>query len=207
MRYNGTRYLLLDGIETSNVSIRADVVPRSWFAPYVGWERLRVTHDGQSFFDIWPFVIWDVFTSKRYRIGEFDGYLDSWFVGLGGMLRRGSSTFEWSGRFEWWSGGADLVWFERIDILFPFFFDYERNDESRYLKPQYAVQLEAVLDLDLHRWARFRLSGSAAVPFGDSGDRPDFAPPTGGGQPPASPDSGDITHGGLSGALEWIIGF
>jgi hypothetical protein len=207
MRYNGTRYLLLDGVKTEKISVRLDVVPRSWFAPYLGWERLAVSHNGQSFFDIWPFVIWDVFTSKRYRIGEFDGNLDTWFAGLGGLMERGPTTFEWSGRFEWWQSSADLVWFERIDIVFPFFFDYEQHNESPELNPRYAVQLDAVLDLDIHRWARFRLSGRATVPFGDSGDDP--APPGGGGggPPQTPPDTGDMTHGGLTATLEWITGF
>jgi hypothetical protein len=206
MRFNGTRYLLLDGLETRNAVVRVDVVPHGWLAPFIGWERLGVTHDGQSFFDIWPFVIWDVFMSKRYRIGEIDGHLDSWFAGLGGMVEWSRSTFEWSGRFEWWQNEADLVWFERIDVLFPFFFDYERHDESLDLKPKYAVQLDAVLDLDLARWARFRLTGNATVPFGDSSaDGPGPAPPDGGAQPPPPQEDKDTTHGGLAGTVEWII--
>jgi len=208
MRYDGTRYLLLDGLKTENVSIRADFIPRMWLAPYLGWDRLRISHSGRSFFDIWPFVIWDVFTSKRYRIGEFDGNLDTWYAGLGGMLNKGVSTFEWSGRFEWWQNSSDLVWFERIDILFPFFFDYERHDEAPELSPEYAIQLDAVLDLDMSRWVRLRFSGRATVPFSDSGGDSDPAPPgSGGGQPQPSTESGDMTHGGLSATVEWIIGF
>jgi len=208
MHFDQVRYLHLDGLRIENPTARLDVVPLGWLSLFGGWERMRLEHHGSSFFDVWPFTIWDIFTATRYRLDDFEGSLDTWYAGASGRLEMGAFLGELSGRFEWWSDATHLDWLERVPILFPFFFRYERHTESLELDADYAVQLDAAL------WWRFgaaalRASGRATIPFkgGEEtgGEVPGGPPPTG-GTPPAPP-SDSSTHGGLIGALELVIGY
>jgi hypothetical protein len=208
MYYNDVRYLHVDGLEIENPIARLDVVPIDWLSVFGGWERLRAEHHGDSYFDVWPFTIWDIFQARRYRLDDLESTLDTWFVGATGRAESGRFLGELAGRFEWWDSATQLEWLERIDVLFPFFFRYERHEETWDLGTDYALQLDAAL------WWRFgaasvRVSGRATIPFeegeetsgGGSG-----GPPGGGGTPAPAPGE-DSTHGGLIGTVEMVIGY
>ncbi|HXV13937.1 MAG TPA: hypothetical protein VEC56_06995, partial [Candidatus Krumholzibacteria bacterium] len=206
MRFNDVRYMHLDGLQGADWIGRLDVMPWSFLSLFGGWERVQLEHHGDSFFDVWPFVIWDVFTARRYRLDDMESTLDTWYVGSAARHESTHILAEVSGRFEWWDSAAQLDWLERVDVLFPFFFRYERHTESSSLDVDYAVQVDAAL------WWRFsgaslRLAGRATIPLQNDED-PDPAgpggPPSPGGPPP--PPSEDSSHGGLSGTIELVLG-
>ncbi len=208
MRYNDVRYLHLDGLQCDNVVARLDVVPLRWWSIFGGWERLEVEHHGDSFFDVWPFTIWDIFTAKRYRLDDMESTLDTWFAGSAARVESGRFRGELAGRFEWWDSATELDWLERVDVLFPFFFRYERHSESSSFDTEHAVQV------DLALWWRFgsaalRLAGRATIPLDE--DEPAGAETPGGppgpGGPPPPPPTDDSTHGGLIGTIELCIGY
>lgn len=209
MRFDGVRYLFLDGLDTGNTVVRVDVVPWERFGVFGGWERVHAQHEGRSFFDIWPFTIWDVFLAKRYRLGQFDAHLDTWFAGAGGRFRTRRTTVELSGRFEWWRDDTALEWFERVDIVFPFFFEFERHEESPDIDARYAVQLDPAVTFAIgERW-ELRATGRATIPFKTKSDDGggDGGGGGGGGPPPAPETESDnkSVHGGLSGTVELIL--
>jgi hypothetical protein len=207
MYFDEVRYLHLDRLRIDNPVVRLDVVPLGWLSVFGGWERLRVEHHGDSFFDAWPFTIWDIFQATRYRLDDLEGTLDTWFAGASGRLETGPLLGELAGRFEWWNQATSLDWLERVSVLFPFFFRYERHSETWEAEADYALQLDAAL------WWRFgaaalRVSGRAAIPFQGaeegSGGGP-AAPPGTGATPPAAPGE-ESSHGGLIGAVELVVG-
>ncbi|HET6348697.1 MAG TPA: hypothetical protein VFH88_06395 [Candidatus Krumholzibacteria bacterium] len=210
MYFQDVRYMHLDDLSITNPIVRLDVVPLPWLSFFGGWERLHAEHHGDSFFDVWPFTIWDVFTARRYRVGDFDTHLDTWFAGAAGRLEKKRFLGELSTRFEWWSSDTDLEWLERIDVLFPFFFRYESHQRSWSLGSDYAVQTDVAV------WWRFtaamwlRVSGRATVPIaaggsagGGAGDGSGGGGSAGG--TPATPGT-NSTHGGLIGTAEIVIG-
>jgi hypothetical protein len=208
MRYNDVRYLHLDGLEGANALARLDVVPLRWLSLFGGWERLQFEHHGDSFFDVWPFTIWDVFSAKRYRLDDMETRLDTWFVGSAGRFERERFTGELSGRFEWWDSEMELDWLERIDVLFPFFFRYERHSESPDLDTEYALQIDAKLEWRFWSSA-VRFTARATIPFEEeeqaAGGAPTPPPGSGGGGGSSSGD--DSSHGGLLGTVELVIGY
>jgi hypothetical protein len=205
MYFNDVRYQHLDGLRIDNPIVRLDVVPLDRWSLFGGWERLRAEHHGNTFLDVWPFIIWDIFQATRYRLDDFESTLDTWFVGTSGRLEAGRFTGELAGRFEWWSNETSLEWLERVQVLFPFFFRYERHSEAWELETDYALQLDAAL------WWRFgfgslRVSGRAAIPFdADKVEGNGGGPPGDGGTPTPTP-SEDSTHGGLMGTIELVFG-
>jgi hypothetical protein len=203
MRFNGIRYLHLDDVRIDNKTARLDVMARPWLGAFGGWERLSVAHDGRSFADIWPFTIWDVFTSRRYRLGHLDGRLDVLYAGLEGRASLGRTEFEWSGRFEWWEDDIGLAWFERIDLFYPILFTFERHDEAPRLRPTHAVHLDASTAIKLRGNLELSVRGRATAPFGDSRDKEPGPSGGGGGGGAGVPSTAgrDSTHGGLSGTI------
>jgi len=207
MHFNGVRYLHLDGLEFANPIARADIVPLRWLSVFGGWERLQLEHHGSSFFDVWPFSIWDIFLAKRYRLDEFETTLDTWFVGATGRFENKPFLAEFSGRFEWWDGATHLDWLERVDILFPFFFRYERHHESWEIEADYAVQADAALWWRFGSRSSIRVSGRATIPFETSEDTDSGGGPGGPPKPgPPAPPASDSSHGGLMGTVELVIG-
>jgi hypothetical protein len=208
MYFDGVRYLHLDGLHIENSVARLDVVPLRWLSVFGGWERLRAEHHGASFLDVWPFTIWDVFQARRYRLDDFESTLDTWFAGASGRVESRRFRGELAGRFEWWDSATELEWLERVEVLFPFFFRYERHREASELGTDYALQVDAAL------WWRFgaaslRVSGRATIPIeeeeaaGAGGGPPGGG---GGGGTPASAPEEHPTHGGLMGTVELVIG-
>jgi hypothetical protein len=207
MHYKGTRYLQLTEVKIDNTLIRLDLMPAGFLSLFGGWERIRLAHRGDSFVDVWPFVIWDVFTAQRYRLGATDIHMDTWFAGLGAVVERGRIEMEFGARFEWWHDEGVLDWFKRFSVLYPFFFEYKKHEETIDIRPMYAMQLDPQLWLRASSWLTFRFSGRATVPFGArSEDEPSAQSPGGGGTttPPVTPQD-DRTHGGLSGTIEAIL--
>ncbi len=204
MYFKNIRYLRLDGLRTLDSTIRLDIVPFRPLSLFGGWQRMRVQHDGNSFFDVWPFVVWDVFTAKRYRLGEMDAKLDAWFVGLGVLAEWDLIEIDITGRFEWWNdyGAVDLL--ERVDVLFPFFFTYEKTENDLDVPLRYAIQINPSALLRVTPRLGLRFSGRIAVPFGK--EPGETAPPDPGGEPPppALPEDGS-THGGILGRIELIV--
>lgn len=206
MRFDDVRYLYLDGLGWTDTGVRAEVVPLGWLTILGGWQRLRIQHAGGSFADVWPFVIWDVFQAKRYRLARLDTRLDVWYAGVGGRFESHRFLVELVGRVEWWDDVSRLDWLERVDILFPFFFRYEAHSENPEVGATNALQVDAAL------WFRFagdtalRLSARATAPF-RVGEGSGSTGPPGAGEPPASPGATPepSTHGGLSGSLELIV--
>jgi hypothetical protein len=205
MYFNGTRYLHLQDLNTRFTTVRLDVVPFRNMSIFGGWQRLGMAQDGQSFFDPWPFIVWDVFVAKRYRLDDAAVQLDTWYAGLGKVWQSKRFELELSGRFEWLrdTGGLDLL--ERVDILFPFFFRYDRTDKAIDIPFRYAVQFDPSFSWRPSRNVMLRLFGRATVPFGKEATATSESTDDPGGGNAAPPLSDDgTTHGGLTGFVEII---
>jgi hypothetical protein len=102
----------------------------------------------------------------------------------------------------------ELDWLERIDVLFPFFFRYERHSESPDLDTEYALQIDAKLEWRFWSSA-VRFTARATIPFEEeeqaAGGAPTPPPGSGGGGGSSSGD--DSSHGGLLGTVELVIGY
>jgi hypothetical protein len=209
MRSGGTRYLLIDDARVASTRLRLDVMAREHVTVFGGWERLRLRHDGESFADVWPFTIWDVFTARRYRLGHLDSRLDTAFLGAGGFFTAAGVDVEMSGRFEWWEDDIDLDWYERVDILFPFYFEYRSHHASPRLHPRYAVQLDARARIPIGERVAMGLCGRATVPFdigsGDDGNEGGRGGTGGGGAERPRDNEEKSVHGGLTGAVELTV--
>jgi hypothetical protein len=205
MYMHGTRYLRLDNLRVTESTVQLDVVPVLWCSLIGGWQRIRVEHEGDSFFDVWPFTIWDVFAAKRYRLGDSDAELEAWYIGLGLLAETGWCQIDVASRFEWWDDGGVLNLLERVDDLFPFFFHYERTENDVDISAKYAIQVKPSFLFRLARNLDLRVFGRIAFPFGKehvSGGE------TGGGGESPSPGghSEESTHGGIVGRVELIVG-
>lgn len=205
MRMHDTRYMHLNNLEMYNTLTRLDMIPNNKLRFFVGWERIRFSHSGDSFFDTWPFNFLDMFESKRYRLGDADDVIDFWFIGSGGAVRGKRYNLELEFRFEWWKDKGAIRWLERKDILYPFFFEYVAHDVSPDISNLYAIQLSPAFSYRISRNMNMRLSASAMVPFGkedtaaDTGDGTTAAPNTeivGGGD--------SRIHGGISARVALI---
>jgi len=210
MFFNGTRYLRLDDLHTEDTMVRLDVVPWRWLALFGGWQQTRIQHAGDSFFDIWPFVIWDVFLAKRYRLGELDAKLDAYFIGMGTLIETDAFEIDVSGRFEFWDDAGALDLLERVDVVYPFFFEYEKTEKAVDINQRYAVQLDpSVFFKPSPSWG-LRLSGRITVPFGRDGDLPaetEPAEPAAVADPAVVPTDDKTVHGGILASIELIVGF
>ena len=205
MYFDGTRYLRLDDLQLAETNVRLDVVPFRWGALFGGWQRFRVEHDGDSFVDVWPFTIWDVFAAKRYRLGPSDVELQAWYAGAGVLVERRRYEIDITGRFEWWEDTGVLNLLERVDDLFPFFFHYERTQNDVDLSARYAVQVDPTFVFRAATSIDLRLSGRIAFPFGPGGDEGEGDGGGGGGPPQPAPPSQRSVHGGVWGRLELVI--
>ncbi|UCH85179.1 MAG: hypothetical protein JSW50_05685 [Candidatus Latescibacterota bacterium] len=210
MFFNGTRYLRLDDLQTQNTMVRLDVVPVRWLTVFGGWQRTQIQHAGDSFFDIWPFVIWDVFLAKRYRLGDMDAKLDAYFIGLGTLVETGVFEIDLSGRFEFWDDAGALDLLERVDVIYPFFFEYEKTEKDVDINQRYAIQLDpSVLFRPSFSWG-LRVTGRITVPFGkdaESQTEPEAAAPSTLGDPGITPTDDKTVHGGIMASIELIVGF
>jgi hypothetical protein len=204
MYFDGTRYLKLDGLDMAEATVRLDLVPVRWGSIFGGWQRYRIEHDGDSFFDVWPFTVWDVFTAKRYRLGVSDAQLDAWYAGVGVLAEGRKYEIDLTTRFEWWEDQGVLNLLERIDDLFPFFFHYERTANDLDVSSKYAVQIDPSFVFRPATGVSLRLSGRIAFPFGSESAG---GGGTGGGGGPGEPEepSGRSVHGGVEGRLELIV--
>jgi hypothetical protein len=196
--YNqGTRYLHLDDLYIYNTGTELDAVflPWSWIS--FGWERFSVEHAGQSFFDTWPFDVWDVFIARRYRLGAVGAHLDTWFIGIGYAYDSDRCRIDVEARYEWWRDSGVLRWLEREDILFPFFFRYISHDEVLDITARYAVQVDPTISIRASKRLLISLSGRIAVPFGgEDGGKPSNVSPE-----PPGPAEKVTRHGGLEGRI------
>ncbi len=196
--YNqGTRYLHLDDLHVDDTAAKIDAVllRRGWIS--FGWERLSVGHAGESFFDTWPFDVWDIFVARRYRLGAVGAHLDTWFMGIGYVYDSERCRVDVEARWEWWRDSGVLRWLEREDILFPFFFRYVSHDEALDIAARYAVQVDPTISIRAGTRLVLSLSGRIAVPFGgDDGGEPSEAPPE-----PPGPQEKVTRHGGLEGRI------
>ena len=203
MFMHGTRYLRIDNLRVTNSTVQLDVVPVRWCSLIGGWQRIRVEHRGDSFFDAWPFSIWDVFTAKRYRLGDSDAELDAWYVGMGLLAETGWCEIDVTSRFEWWDDRGVLNLLERVDDLFPFFFHYERTENDVDVGARYAVQIEPSFLFRLAQGLDLRVFGRIAFPFGNEhgggGSGGD------GGAPSPESSSEESVHGGIVGRAELVV--
>ncbi|MEE9269926.1 MAG: hypothetical protein V3V49_06660 [Candidatus Krumholzibacteria bacterium] len=205
MYFGGVRYLHLQDLNSRSTTFRLDLVPLRNASIFGGWHRVRIMHDGDSFFDPWPFTVWDMFLAKRYRLDESEFRLDTWFVGLGKIVETDRFELELSGRFEWWEDSGELQLLERVDVLFPFFFKYERSGASPSIPFRYALQLDPSVLFRVTSGIWLRFSGQAAYPFGKESSDPVLSPDGGGGALSPVGSDGKSTHGGLTGYLEVIF--
>jgi hypothetical protein len=181
MYFEGTRYLHLDDLKTTTTSGRVDLAPFTWLSVFGGVDELRVRHEGRSFFDPWPFYIWDVFIAKRYRLADLDLRMKTWYLGVGSAYRGRRLDVELSGRFEWWGDTNSLTFLERKDILFPFFFEYEPHGKGVDVPFRYAIQIDPAVVWRVTDHLAARLQARAMVPFGRAEVRSTEAQSQGGG--------------------------
>lgn len=198
MERSGVRYLHLQDTNIGDTSVRLDFIPIASAYCSFGWQRLRIRHDGSSFLDIWPFSIWDVFSSKRYRLGHVDGRIDMWHFGGGCVTRREHFEAELRARFEYIDDSFSLRWYEREDILYPFVFTYVAYDESPSIQYRYALQAEPVLSVRASERFTITLSGSGILPFGREKK---VEKPVSPGPPGSRPKEGRSNRGGLLGTI------
>ena len=201
MYFQGTRYLRLDDLTIADTSFRLDVVPFRWGSLFGGWQQTRVEHHGDSFFHVWPFNVWDVFAPQVYRLGDTDVELDAWYLGMGVLMEAGWLEIDVTGRFEWWHDSGVLNVLERVWILPPFFYGYERTENDVDISARYAVQIDPSVLIRPARNVSLRLSGRIAFPFGNEGGG---APPGPPGGPSSERPSEKSVHGGIIGRVELI---
>lgn len=208
MYFRGTRYLHLQDMNNYDTIFRCDVLVHRAVSVFGGWERLRFKHDGDSFADVWPFTVWDVFLAKRYRLDDLDVRLDTSFLGAGVLAGRGRVELETTGRFEWWRDNGYFDWLERFGTPYLGIFRYQRHTVTTNLRPLYAVQMDVALGFRVTGRSSVRFSGRALVPFGDE---PDDGGGSGGGTPPppgtTEEEEKHKVHGGLLASLEIIRQF
>ena len=197
MNRNDTRYLSLRDVNVSDTEARLDFVLRRSFSCSAGWERLRIKHSGDSFVDVWPFSIWDAFSSKRYRLGTVDERLDMWFLMLGALAERRHFDAEIRARLDFLNDRGELRWYEREDIVYPLVLLYSSHDETLALRYAYLLQIEPALSIRTGRRITIRMSGSAMAPLGREHE-PERNP---GPPSPPGPREKVTRHGGLQGAL------
>lgn len=198
MERNGVRYLRLKDASFGDTSVRFDFIPIAGAYCSVGWQRLRIEHDGASFFDVWPFSVWDVFSAKRYRLGHVAGRVDLWQFGGGCMIRRKHFDAELRARFEHIDDSFSLRWYERKNILYPFVLSYVAHDETPSIQYRYAMQVEPVLSIRATEHFMVTVSGSGMLPFGRDKKGGEAAPPA----PPSSgPGEERSSRGGLLGTI------
>jgi hypothetical protein len=150
-----------------------------------------------------------VFLAKRYRLGDTDAKLDAWFLGMGTLVETTSLEIDISGRFELWDDAGALALLERVDIVYPFFFDYEKTEKDVNIRQRYAVQLDPSIFFKPSPSWGLRLSGRIAVPFGregDSGGDGATQPSEPAGGVPDAPTGDKSVHGGMLGRIELIVG-
>jgi len=198
MKRGGVRYLHLQDANIGAASVRLDFIPVASASCSVGWQRLRVEHDGASFLDVWPFSIWDVFSAKRYRLGHVDGRIDLWHFGGGCMTRRKHFDAELRARFEYIDDSFSLRWFEREDVLYPFVFTYVAHDETPSIQYHYVLHVEPVLSIRATERITLTLSGSGILPFGRDKKEGGATPP---GPPGSRPKEERSNRGGLLGTF------
>jgi hypothetical protein len=203
MSFDGTRYLHLDGLETSTTAARLDVVPLRWLAVFGGVDQLFIRNSGSSFFDPWPFYVWDVFVAKRYRLDDLDVRMATWYAGVGAMLQGRRVEFEVSARLERWDHESAVTVLERKDLLFPFFFTYEPFEKGASVPFDYALQLDPAVAWRITERLLLRAQARGLVPLHRK-DSPSAEPPSSstGGSVETSPTGSGLTHGGLFGRLE-----
>ena len=197
MEKDDIRYMEIRGFKLFNTKLRLDLVPLESKWLFLGWERGRLKYSGDSFLDVWPFSVWDIFTSKRYRLSDLDYFLDTYFTGIGAQFEKGILELSSEMRFEWWENKGTLRWLERKEILYPFFFQYVSHDETFKFLNKYAIQLQANSKLNLNNRWYLNLYIYSAIPLGHK-----VAPSSGGKN--LMPKEKSRKHGGLYGSLSII---
>lgn len=183
MALDGTRYFEAHDarIEHRNLELGWRVPGALRFA--AGTDRWELASDDASYLDAWPFTVWDIFTSTRYRLESIDklfrvDYLRaSW-----GPRPTDSVELNLDARLEFWSDRGSLQWKERVPVLPPFFFRFDHHESSLDWSPTHAVQLDVQATWRVLRELELDLYGQSLVPFGrDGGGHSET------GQPPEPP--------------------
>ncbi|MAF26820.1 MAG: hypothetical protein QF819_06785 [Gemmatimonadota bacterium] len=189
MASGGTRYLDAGGVETDRRTVEAGWRPGSRLRVSGGVDRWRV-RGGRGFAEIWPFSVWEIFRSTRYRLVSVDAHWEAIYA------RVEWSTHAWrslrlriDGRFEKWKDHGRVAWEERVPVVYPFYFTYEAHEAEFDTHAPWGAQLDLELTWSPRPGWTGALHARSVAPLGD--DRPEADAPPGppGPPPPPSPPS------------------
>ncbi len=163
MYHHEVRYLHIKDFYTYDNNLQLNVLPfeTSWF--FAGWERIRVEHSGTAFFDRWPFIVWDYFSSSRYLLGYAEGQLDILFIGGGTFIGKKNIDIEILGRLEQLRSKGNIIWYNRY--FRGLTACYERHQEKMNLSIIYAFQLMPSITYNTANNLKIRLSLNIFIPF------------------------------------------
>lgn len=205
MALDGTRYAQVDDLVLTLRSVELGWRYRS-VRLAAGRDDWRMKSGPESWFDVWPFTVWDIFLAQRYRLESADHDWNVDYVRLTWTRPAGPLLLGFDGRFEWWGDDGALFWKKRVPVLPPFFFEFDHKSTALDWRFTHGAQADV--------WVGWRPAGSgwfvrldaqAAGPWGNDGrggegpDTPD---------PPGGDSGGDELHRGglrfrLSTGADW----
>jgi hypothetical protein len=198
MTVNGIRYLEARDLVLARRGAEIGWSPFARARLAGGVERWTLRSRHPSYAEIWPFSVWDVFSSTRYRLVAIDKTWQITYVRLtwqsppDRLLELGVD-----GRFEWWRDDGALLWKERVPVVYPFFFTYEEHETSLDWPFKNGVDVSSSLAVRPAFGWRLRIAGRIQLPFGDDRRPASAAPPEETGAP-AGPKLEARVRGGFS---------
>jgi len=170
MALDGIRYAQVDDLlVTRRLAELGWSVARPWRVA-VGYDRWDLDSDAPSWFDVWPFTVWDVFTATRYRLESLSHSWDMAYARITWTpLSRGPLLLGLDGRLEWWGDNGELFWKKRVPTFPPFFFRFDHEANSLDWSFTHGAQIDSWIRWSAGTQWHVRLDGQLVVPWGQGG--------------------------------------
>jgi hypothetical protein len=207
MALNGIRYAQMNDLVTTRHLAELGWRPRAPFRVALGYDRWNLESNDPSWFDVWPFNVWDIFTATRYRL---DSASHTWDVGYVRFTWTPASqrplSFGLDGRLEWWGDDGRLLWKKRVPTLAPFFFRFDHKSDSLDWSFTHGTQVDSWIEWRTGSRAHLRLDGQLVFPWGKRNGAAKPATESA-GEAPVDAEQAEDRRGGLrlrlSAGVDW----
>jgi hypothetical protein len=199
---DGTAYARAQDLFVTGSSVEAGWSPHRAWRVAAGWDGWWTASDDKSYVDIWPFTVWDVFTSTRFRLEKLRGRWDAVYLrgGWTDAVVRTPVRVGVDARLERWFTEGDLFWKNRVPTFPPFFFRFDHHVDGLDPRYRWGAQLDTFAEAPIGSRLRVRIDARLVAPFGreDDGEPGEDGGGGGTGEPPP-PDEGERKErGGLT---------
>lgn len=157
MQSNGGIYLRLKDLEYLSQSARLTTPTLPGKLKLFGGYKQQKIYVDNAYFEPWAFSFLDIFANNRYLLDNFR--YDLSIISLG--IKRGYdnsgllpiNNFAFSVCHQWLDGDGNLQWKERVPVLPPFFFTWDRHSESLLSEIPNLIRVDMSISYPLNsRW-------------------------------------------------------